>query len=109
MTLPELRDYETPPRSKIIYQENTDKGMARNSLLLFRVQDRIDGVMVMNQTAAGIALHEGVSPSLRLSNLGLAEAQFTNGTAEGKRMEFELHGYAMPYPRAGLWGDPPLR
>jgi hypothetical protein len=42
VTLPELRDYETPPWSKIIYQENTDKGMVRDSLLLFRVQNQIE-------------------------------------------------------------------
>jgi hypothetical protein len=47
--LPELRDYETPPGTKIIYQENTDKGMVQDSLLLFRIQDQIDRVMVMNQ------------------------------------------------------------
>jgi hypothetical protein len=43
--LPELRDYETPPRSKIIYKENTDKGMVTDSLLLFKVQDQIGGVI----------------------------------------------------------------
>ena len=45
MILPELRDYETPPRSKIIYKENTDKGMVTDSLLLFKVQDQIGGVI----------------------------------------------------------------
>jgi hypothetical protein len=50
---------------------------------------------VVNWLPAGIALHEGVSLSLLLSNLELAEAQFTNGTAEGKRMEFEPHGYVI--------------
>jgi len=44
----------------------------------------------------------GVSPSLRLSNLELAEAQFTNGTAEGKMMEFEPRGYVIGYPTAGV-------
>ena len=88
MTLPELRDYEMPPRSKIIYQENADKGMVRNSLLLFRVQDQIDGVMVVNWVPKKQHHMRGVSPSLRLSNLELAEAQFANGTAEGKKMEF---------------------
>lgn len=56
MTLPELRDYETPPWSKIIYQENTDKGMVRDSLLLFRVQNQIErsdgGELVAEETAS---------------------------------------------------------
>jgi len=34
VTLSELRDYQTPPWSKIIYKENTDKGMGTDWLLL---------------------------------------------------------------------------
>jgi hypothetical protein len=40
-----LLDYETPPRGKIIYHENTDKGTVTDSLLLFRIQNQIDGVI----------------------------------------------------------------
>ena len=42
MNLAELRNDEMPPRGKIFYHENTDKGM--DSLLLFKVHDQIDGV-----------------------------------------------------------------
>ena len=56
MTLPEFRDDETPPRGKIIYQENTDKGMVTDSLLLFRVQNQIErsdgGELVAEETAS---------------------------------------------------------
>jgi hypothetical protein len=77
-----------PPRGKIIHHEDTDERMITGSLLLFRVQDQIDGVMVVNWVPKKQHHMRGVSPSLRLSNLELAEAQFTNGTAEGKKMEF---------------------
>jgi len=62
--------------------------MVTDSLLLFKVQDQIDGVMVVNWVPKKQHHMRGVSPSLRLSNLELAEAQFANGTAEGKKMEF---------------------
>jgi len=81
--LPELRDYETPPRSKIIYKENTDKGMVTDSLLLFRVQNQIDGVMVLNCLPQKIGLHETVSLSLCSSNLEFAEEQLRIATAGG--------------------------
>jgi len=45
--LPEFRDDETSPWSKIIYNENTNERMI-DSLLLFKVQDQTDGVMVVN-------------------------------------------------------------
>ena len=75
------------PRGKIIYDENTYKGMVTNSLLLFRVQNQINGVMVVNWLPQKIVLHEAVSLSLRLSNPELAEAQLRIERA--KRMEFE--------------------
>jgi hypothetical protein len=41
--------------------------------------------MVVNWLpVAGIALHQRVSPSLRQSNFGLAQAQVLNATEEGK-------------------------
>jgi hypothetical protein len=70
------------PRGKIIYDENTYKGMVTNSLLLFRVQNQINGVMVVNWLLQKTVLHEAVGLSLRLSNPELAEAQLR--TAEGK-------------------------
>ena len=49
---------------KIIHHEDTDERMITDSLLLFRVQDQIDGVMVVvNDRAwlddAGSASHAG--------------------------------------------------
>jgi hypothetical protein len=86
--LAEVRNDEMPPRGKIFYYEDTDEGMVTDSLLLFRVQNQFDEVMVVNWVPKKQHHMRGVSPSLRLSNLELAEAQFTNGTAEGKKMEF---------------------
>jgi hypothetical protein len=86
--LAKLRSNEMPPKGKIFYREDTDEGMVSDSLLLFRVQNQIDGVMVMNWLLQKIVLHEAVSPSLRLSNPELAEAQLRIARTEEKRMEF---------------------
>jgi hypothetical protein len=40
-----------PPKGKIFYHEDTDEGMVNDSLLLFRVQNQIDGVMVVLASA----------------------------------------------------------
>ena len=48
MILAKLRNDEMPPRGKIFYHKDTDEGMVSDSLLLFRVQNQIDGVMVVN-------------------------------------------------------------
>jgi hypothetical protein len=86
--LSEFRDNKTSPRGEIVYQENTDKRVITDNPLLFRVQDQINGVMVVNWLPKKQHHMRSVSQSLRLSNLELAEAQFTNGTAEGKKTEF---------------------
>jgi hypothetical protein len=86
--LAKLRSDEMPPKGKIFYHEDTDEGMVSDSLLLFRVQNQIDGVMVVNWLLQKIVLHEAVSPSLRLSNPELAEAQLRIARTEEKRMEF---------------------
>ncbi len=70
------------PRGKIIYDENTYKGMGTDSLLLFKVQNQINEVLVVNWLLRKTVLHEAVSLSLRLSNPELAEAQLR--IAEGK-------------------------
>jgi hypothetical protein len=86
--LPELRNDEMPPKGKIFYHENADEGMVTDSLLLFRVQNQIDGVMVVNCLPQKIVLHEAVSPSLCLSNLEFAEAQLQIATAGRKEAGF---------------------
>jgi len=73
--LTKLGDNETLPKGKIIYHENTYNGIDTDSLLLFRVQNQINGVMVVNCLPKKQHHMKGLSPSLRLSNLGFAEAQ----------------------------------
>jgi hypothetical protein len=66
--LPELLDYETTPRSKIIYQENTDKRIISDSLLLFRVQNQIDRVVV-NWLPDENSIPERLDPVVALEQL----------------------------------------
>jgi len=53
MILAKRRSDEMPPKGKIFYNEDTDEGMVSDSLLLFRVQNQIDGVMVVNCLPGG--------------------------------------------------------
>lgn len=77
MILAKLRNDEMPPRGKIFYHEDTDEGMVSDSLLLFRVQNQIDGVMVVNWLPGRNSI----------------------ATAGGKRTEFE-RAVVIQYARA---------
>ena len=89
MILSEFRDNKTSPRGEIVYQENTDKRVITDNLLLFRVQDQIDGVMVVNWVPKKQHHMRGVSPSLLLRNLEVVEAQLRSAKAEEKGAECE--------------------
>ena len=65
--------------------------MSTNSLLLFRVQDQIDGVMVVNCLPKKQHHMKGLSPSLLLSILELAQEQLRNVPQERKGRVGLLH------------------
>jgi hypothetical protein len=63
--------------------------MGTDGLLLFRVQNQINGMMVVNCLPKKRHHMRGASSSLLLSNLEVAEAQLRSATAEEKGAECE--------------------